>query len=332
MQSLNLSLRMTAAARRGLRLAVTAAVFGLLALAATPANAAPPAQDGAATPEIPMTLAEKQGCGCHSLEKESWQMSPHGQLDAEGQPAAACATCHGEYVEGHPDAGMIPLATDSSACIDCHKQTGTEWEGTIHAEAGIQCISCHVSHTQDLRVASDQLCESCHRDTLQDPLHTAHWLGEAGCTSCHLADGSPHRGEDIASTDPQAMLAAAPRHDFVSVSSARCLDCHTKDVTALNGPLQSDFMVRNDLMQAAEQVPQLRAELETAQQANRTLSIWQPVSLGTGIGVGGILGIAFVLIAVRVGQANAKPAARTKPAGKDGTGRHHTGSDEGDAA
>ena len=108
-------------------------------------------QEGAATPEIPMTLEEKQGCGCHSLEKESWQMSPHGQVSADGQPVATSATCHGEYVEGHPEKGMIPLATDSSACTDCHEQTAAEWKGTVHAEAGIQCISCHLSHTQDLR-------------------------------------------------------------------------------------------------------------------------------------------------------------------------------------
>jgi hypothetical protein len=182
----------------------------------------------------------------------------------------------------------------------------------VHAEAGIQCISCHLSHSQDLRVTSDQLCESCHRESLKDPLHSAHWLGEAGCTSCHLADGYPHRGQDVASTDPFTALLDAPKHDFVSVSSAKCLDCHSKDVTLLNGPLQTAFVARNDLMQTAEQVPQLRAELANAQQANRTLSLWQPVSLGTGIGIGGILGIAFVLIAVRIGQANAKAQSKTQ--------------------
>jgi hypothetical protein len=294
--------------------AVGAAIVAVL-LGAASVQAAAPNQEGGATPEIPMTLAEKQGCGCHSLEKESWQMSPHGALGAEGQPAATCATCHGEYVEGHPDEGMIPLAADSSACTDCHAQTAVEWEGTVHAEAGIQCISCHLSHTQDLRVTSDRLCETCHREAIQDPLHTAHWLGEAGCTSCHLADGAPHRGGDLASTDPAAALLATPRHDFVSVSSARCLDCHSKDVTQLDGPIQTEFVVQNDLMQAAGQVPQLQAALANAQQANRTLSLWQPVSLGTGIGIGGILGIAFVLLAVRLGRP--KPDAAKDEAGAE---------------
>ena len=98
------------------------------------------------------------------------------------------------------------------------------------------------------------------------------------------------------------MIPNAPKHDFVSVSSAKCLDCHSKDVTVLDGPIQTDFVVRNDLMQTANQVPELQAELASAQQVNRALSLWQPVSLGMGIGIGGILGIAFVLVVVRLNR------------------------------
>ena len=297
------------AANRGLRLLIAALSFACLAsLSAQAAHAAPPAQEGT---EVPMTLEEKQGCGCHSEEKESWELSPHGQLNADGEPVATCATCHGEYVEGHPDEGVIPLATDSSACTDCHEQTAQEWEGTVHAEAGIQCISCHLSHTQELRVTSAELCQTCHRESLQDPLHSAHWLGETPCTSCHVA-GSDTAGSagGIASSDPAAAalpmalaLQGTPRHDFVSVSGRNCLDCHSKDVTELSGPVQSDFVVRNELMQTANQVPTLQAELASAQQTTRTLSAWQPVSLGLGIGIGGILGIGFVLLAVRLGRS-----------------------------
>ena len=343
------NMRMMKVTKRGLCLAIVASVFVLLALAAPQTAHAAPAvgpaagepavqqepaaqQQDAATPEIPMTLEEKQGCGCHSPEKESWQMSPHGQLTAEGEPVATCATCHGEYVDGHPEKGMIPLATDSSACTNCHKQTAEEWKGTVHAEAGIQCISCHLSHTQDLRVTSDQVCETCHRDSVQDPLHTAHWLGEAGCTSCHMASGTASSShgttQSVASSDPSAAVAAmvpnAPKHDFVSVSSAKCLECHSKDVTVLDGPIQTDYVVRNDLMQTANQVPELRAELASAQQVNRALSLWQPVSLGMGMGIGGILGIAFVLVVVRLNRGK-----RDSEAGE--AGEENTASDEGGA-
>ena len=288
------------AANKSLRLLLAAlSLFCLFVLNPQSAQAASPAQE---EPEIPMTLEEKQGCSCHSLEKESWQISPHGQLQENGEPVAACATCHGEYVEGHPDEGMIPLATDSSACAGCHEQTAAEWDGTIHAETGMQCISCHLSHTQDLRVTSDHLCQTCHREALQDPLHSAHWLGETPCTSCHVAETDSHAAQALASSDPADALQGTPRHEFVAVSGRNCLECHGKDVTALDGPAQTNFVVRNELMQTANQVPTLRTELANAQQANYTLSLWQPVSLGLGIGIGGILGIGFVLVAVRLGR------------------------------
>lgn len=289
------------AANRSLRLLLAVFSFACLAALSTQsAQAATPAQE---EPEIPMTLEEKQGCGCHSLEKESWEISPHGQLNESGEPAATCATCHGEYVEGHPEEGMIALATDSSACIDCHEETAMAWEGTVHAESGMQCISCHLSHTQDLRVTSDHLCQTCHREALQDPLHSVHWLGETPCTSCHVAEADFHADASAASDDTAAAVQATPRHDFVAVSGRNCLECHGKDVTTLDGPAQTQFVVRNELMQTANQVPTLRTELANAQQANYTLSLWQPISLGLGIGIGGILGIGFVLIAVRLGRS-----------------------------
>ncbi len=122
-------------------------------------------------------------------------------------------------------------------------------------KAGIQCISCHLSHTQDLRVTSDQLCQTCHRDALQDPLHTAHWLGETPCTSCHVADSSPGTGEQLASSDPAVAVLTAPRHDFVAVSRHNCLDCHAARMSRRwTAPAQTEFVVRNELMQTANQV------------------------------------------------------------------------------
>ena len=89
-------------------------------------------------------LSENEaGCGCHSMEKEPWQMSPHAGLMDDGTPVAACETCHGAYVRGHPDEGMIALDTDSSVCIACHSGTADQWTDTAHCISCAQCIGCH---------------------------------------------------------------------------------------------------------------------------------------------------------------------------------------------
>ena len=255
--------------------------------------AAPALAQEALTPE------EEKSCSCHSAEKETWQMSPHAEIMADGQPAATCETCHGSYVRGHPDEGMIRLDTDSSVCSDCHEKTAGEWKDTIHAEAGIQCISCHVSHSQDLRLAEEMLCESCHRDAVQDSLHVAHWLGDAGCTSCHVDEPSHAPAQSIASADPAAMLMGTPRHDFVTVSTAKCLDCHAEAVTAADGEPKGKYAVRAALLETAGETPALRSALAAAEANNRTLALLSPVSLGFGISLGGMLGILFMLAAVR---------------------------------
>lgn len=268
----------------GMRLALaTFFAFGLLCVLSVSAWAAPAVQEG------------EEGCGCHSAETETWQASPHAKTKADGNPVATCESCHGAYVRGHPEEGLMPLAADSSVCSTCHDRTFGEWDGTVHANAGVQCISCHVSHSQDLRLTDEKLCESCHRDSLKDSLHTAHWIGDATCTSCHMSDSRIDTGQSVASTDPTAILSGAPRHDFVSVSSRNCLDCHKQAVSNGAQPAQGNHTLQRELLQTASTVPMLRAELATTEQANRTLALLNPVSLGFGISIGGLLGIVFVL-------------------------------------
>ncbi|MBK8048485.1 MAG: hypothetical protein IPK16_16025 [Anaerolineales bacterium] len=270
-----------------------AALFAcaVLFLWATPVHAK------AQIPDQPLTEEEEKACSCHSEEKTMWEQSPHGGVGVDGQPIAACATCHGDYVRGHPDEGMIPLDTDSSVCIDCHETTADQWQGTVHADAGIQCISCHASHSQDLRLADRQLCESCHRESLTDSLHTAHWLGDTPCISCHLAESAAPAG--IASTDLTAVFAAERSHDFTSVSATRCLSCHTSEVTSISGNGQQVAVRQQALFKAAEAVPVLQSELAVAQDRNVALLWMNPMLLGVGISIGGVLGIVFMLAAAR---------------------------------
>lgn len=251
---------------------------------------------------IAAAQSDEEGCGCHSAERETWEMSTHGQLMANGEPVAACETCHGAYTRGHPEEDMIPLDTDSSVCIDCHEPIAHNWELTVHAEAGVQCIGCHQAHSQDLRLDSKVLCESCHRDTLQDSLHTAHWLGDVACTNCHMADKAPAVGEQIAAADPAAALLTAPRHDFVAVAGSNCLDCHAEQVTTPVKNTDSASLQRVNIIEAAAEAPVLRAQLSQAEQATRTTTLFIPMSLGFGVSIGGVLGIAFVLVVARWGR------------------------------
>lgn len=244
----------------------------------------------------------EEGCSCHSLERSAWEVSTHGQLTESGQPIAACETCHGDYTRDHPDADMIPLATDSSTCIECHSAIAHNWEETVHAEAGVQCIGCHMAHSQDLRLGDVALCESCHRESLQDPLHTAHWLESVTCTSCHMADEIQAVDEKLVSADPALMLLTAPRHDFVAISGSNCIDCHAQQVRDGNSSDNQDYHERLDIIQAAAEAPVLRTQLTQAEHATLTATSFVPMGIGFGISVGGILGIAFVLTAARWGR------------------------------
>ena len=245
--------------------------------------------------------ADEVGCGCHTPEKSTWEMSTHGQIKANGEPVAACETCHGVYTRGHPTQDMLPLDTDSSLCIDCHEGTAHDWEGTIHATAGVQCIGCHVAHSQDLRLGNQAQCESCHREAVQDSLHTAHWLGAVTCTHCHMA-GQSAVGAQLASIDWNAAPPVAPSHDFVTVSATKCLDCHAKEVQRVASAAPANFTRRLDVIEAAAEAPVLRADLAEAQQATRTTVLFVPMSLGFGVSIGGVLGIVFVMVAAGWGR------------------------------
>lgn len=254
------------------------------------------------TTSIVAAQTSEEGCGCHSIERAAWELSTHGQLTESGAPIAACETCHGVYTRGHPEADMIPLTTDSSTCIDCHGTIAHNWEQTVHAAAGVQCIGCHMAHSQDLRLGNEALCESCHREAIQDPLHTAHWLGDVTCTNCHMSDRSLAVGEQMAAADPSLALMTARRHDFVAVSGANCIDCHAQQVKdGKNGDSRS-FLQRVDIIEAAAEAPALRAKVSQAEQATRTATFFVPMGIGFGVSIGGVLGIAFVLIAARWGR------------------------------
>ncbi len=270
---------------RTLSLAIVAGLLGLLLLAGTSPLLA---QDAPPDPERPCA-------SCHVQETEAWKVSPHA-LDSNLElgkmtPGATCQDCHGEYVRGHPDDGLMKLTVDSSSCETCHADTFTHWEDTIHAAAGVQCISCHQSHSQTLRLTDDQLCVSCHRESLDDSMHLAHWQTEATCTSCHMA--ASYDATALAA-EGGASLLMVPSHDFVTVTSNNCLECHRQDVTRTASPTDQAAL-KATLEAESHQNYILNTKLDAAERSNRTLGTLSVVTLGVGLGGGGMLGVIFVL-------------------------------------
>ena len=196
---------------------------------------------------------------------------------------------------------MMRLDVDSSVCTECHTDVAGQYEHSKHAGANVQCVGCHVAHSQDLRLTNQSLCTSCHREALKDSLHTAHWVGDVSCTNCHMEESLPIVNAKMASAG-QTLLVGGASHDFVTVSPRNCLGCHREEVKT--GAVSSDeqALTRLALLTKADQVPALRSQVQQAEATNRTLSILNVVTLGGGIGLGGILGIAFMLVVARFGR------------------------------
>jgi hypothetical protein len=95
-----------------------------------------------------------------------------------------------------------------------------------------------------------------------------------------------------------------PDHDFTGVSSEDCIRCHGQDVHTLLPA--SDQIADAHVVALAESVPDLTARLEAVEESNRTLQIMAPVSLGIGLGIGAVLGIAFMVVVGYINQRRDK--------------------------
>jgi nitrate/TMAO reductase-like tetraheme cytochrome c subunit len=250
-----------------------------------------PAGVDAAPPVGAETCAE-----CHIEETEAWQDSPHAHaVDAEaGVLGATCEDCHGLYVEDHPETDVMQLSVDSSACQDCHTSTFQQWGQSIHAQNGVQCIGCHLSHSQEFRLSDEALCAACHRERLD----TAHAQSNVSCIDCHLSSTNRHQEVELASAGESSAGVPVASHDFTAVLSKDCMSCHGQDVH------------REDMAQVSyvsssaspECQPELIAKLEATERTNKSLQTMTPISLGVGIGIGGMLGIIFMLVVGYINQ------------------------------
>lgn len=274
------------------------------------------AQEGAvfaAMEPVASESGEVKPCtSCHEDEASSWMASPHATItDADtGLPVAECSSCHGDYVRGHPDEAMTPLRADSSSCQDCHAATFTQWEESIHGGEGVQCISCHQPHSQEVRLTDERQCTACHQESLGDPMHTAHWEAQTACTDCHMAEIAPSEAMAMLTATDAALASVLPatNHDFVSVSASNCLGCHAEDVTA---PRPASWVKSGEkALETERQLSETTSALEKAKQGNRNLTIFSLANLGFGVGIGGILGIVFMVAFVRFVAPSKKESDR----------------------
>ncbi len=219
---------------------------------------------------------DQQCKNCHGPEAAAWEKSPHAVK------GVTCETCHGAYVEGHPDKGVMQLTSDPKICMGCHTETSSQWQHSKHALANVACTSCHVSHSQDTRLSNQWLCGSCHSDEIQDFTHSAHYEAGVTCINCHASK-----------TDSTAM-GGAPSHSFTVIDTQACLDCHSKTIHEQVKPVGVTASLQ-PVAVTTDNNQELATQYDTLKRNFQTLKAVSVINLGVGLGVGGLLGIVFVL-------------------------------------
>lgn len=243
----------------------------------------------------PPTPADVEEClECHVEETETWQNSPHANPagDEGGPVGATCQDCHGAYIAGHPDEGVMPIIVDPALCESCHTETSIQWRGSTHAQAGVRCIGCHLSHSQGLRLSDETLCNSCHREGKFT--HSTHSRADVACTDCHLSSvaAAPVSDSQLNTSN------LTPSHDFTGVLPKDCLNCHGENVHKE----EMDQISSVQTEATPDCPPEVKAKLQDMEQTNRSLTAMTPVSLGLGLGIGGMLGVISTLVIGYIGQ------------------------------
>lgn len=224
--------------RRFLYPAGAGALVLALALVLTPAPVAK-AQD--AEPVGPSVCAD-----CHDDQVAAFAANPHAILDdpewgAYSTAGWSCASCHAgaaDHAEEGGGTGNVfafgegtTAAERTQACQECHTDSHPRFRTSEHAQAGVDCSSCHQVHqpaaaavallrsgpmaaadpADELGVRS-RLCGECHGDVAaRFQWNERHRLQEGilACTTCH----DPHE--------------RATRARLAGFNQQACLDCHT---------------------------------------------------------------------------------------------------------
>jgi formate-dependent nitrite reductase cytochrome c552 subunit len=122
--------------------------------------------------------------------------------------------------------------------------------------------------------------------------HTAHSVAGMTCADCHLSPHSDSEGTAVAEVTLVGG-GAAPDHSFKTAGGS-CAGCHGSNVHQQVVNEEAVQIGATQLVQMTDRTRDLALELDDAKRENRSLQAMTVVSLGFGLGSGGVLGIVFV--------------------------------------
>jgi predicted CXXCH cytochrome family protein len=184
-----------------------------------------------------------------------------------------CEVCHGPMAEGHPDVPQGEPEFSAPLCANCHPDEWGEWRSSQHAEAGIECESCHNPHGQEILFPTvEDLCAACHEERGEVFAHSTHAEREYLCSECHM-----HPAEHGGKTG----------HTF-SVGSGTCIRCHRDEIHARERIVTLDAQVQK-LRESGE--TDLQYTIQEQQREIERLQTSRSLRLYVGLLQGSLIGL-----------------------------------------
>lgn len=219
-------------------------------------NQPAPAAAQAAAQQPPEFVGSQVCQSCHEDIFNSFQQSPHRQIETEKKYHAAdhgCESCHGpgsnhissvSAADIRNPARLRPAETDR-ICLACHLNQPTH-VGRIessHARNQVSCIACHSIHKYGpnglvarRHAAVNALCADCHTDvwaSFQRPYKHRLTEGAMDCVDCHNPHGSllAHNLQTVNANEPgcsrcHGNLRGPFAFEHAPVHLEGCTACH----------------------------------------------------------------------------------------------------------
>jgi len=226
-----------------------------------------------------------------------------------------------------------PIKQDPNACLECHGQAGTLWEGSQHRESNISCVVCHkLANTEGKHPESakytveteESTCLVCHAEIAGENIAGDLAISKHGqigltCISCHeqhsqglkLAPGSRTVCENCHKSDMRTVVESThfaaglscvnchmgeDKNHTLVVSVTTCDKCHTDLHAArrmLDAGLEIEVMDEPDALVEVEPTPEVPTIPESEANAGG-ISLPSWVYVLAGTLIGGIISWAVL--------------------------------------